>query len=465
MVRDTVAVSAPGKVLLAGGYLVLDREYTGLVFGLDARIHVNVQEIATTSGVILNEIVVQSPQFQDAVWEYGYRLAASNGGIAVTPLRVDADLGLNRNVFVETALSYALSYIASVSSPMISPASVTILADNDYYSTPADLAIASGPAPRFHDFGVPIAQAHKTGLGSSAALVTALTAALLSYYLPKETFDLKAETSKERLHNLAQAAHCAAQGKVGSGFDVASAVYGSCIYRRFSPSILANHVDPGSSHFARQLRDIVEGKAEVARWDHEIRKEGVKVPKGLRLVMCDVSCGSQTPGMVKQVLAWRAANRGEAEETWRTLHESNTALATELKEAAEDEGSAPATRFADVKQRLRIIRALVRSMSDKSGVPIEPPEQTELLDACERITGVVGGVVPGAGGYDAIALLIQDEQSVVEEVQRLLAGWKFKGGVNDSEGGGKLSILGVREQSQGVRVEERAQYEEWLPPA
>ena len=34
--HPTVAVSAPGKVLLAGGYLVLDRKYTGLVFELSA---------------------------------------------------------------------------------------------------------------------------------------------------------------------------------------------------------------------------------------------------------------------------------------------------------------------------------------------------------------------------------------------------------------------------------------------
>jgi len=88
MVRNAVAVSAPGKVLLAGGYLVLDRAYTGLVFGLDARIHVVAQDIPTSSGVTLNEIVVSSSQFQDAVWEYGYRLSERDGGIKVTQLRV-----------------------------------------------------------------------------------------------------------------------------------------------------------------------------------------------------------------------------------------------------------------------------------------------------------------------------------------------------------------------------------------
>lgn len=84
----SVAVSAPGKVLLAGGYLVLDRSYTGLVLGLSARINVIAGEILTTEGVQLNEIVVDSPQFQDAQWRYGYHLAPEKGGIKVTQLQV-----------------------------------------------------------------------------------------------------------------------------------------------------------------------------------------------------------------------------------------------------------------------------------------------------------------------------------------------------------------------------------------
>lgn len=82
------AVSAPGKVLLAGGYLVLDREHTGLVFGLDARIHVHIAPVQTSPGVALHEITVRSPQFHSANWEYGYRLTEDEGGIVVTQLRV-----------------------------------------------------------------------------------------------------------------------------------------------------------------------------------------------------------------------------------------------------------------------------------------------------------------------------------------------------------------------------------------
>ncbi|KAI5242250.1 ERG8, Phosphomevalonate kinase [Aureobasidium subglaciale] len=362
-----------------------------------------------------------------------------------------ADFKLNRNPFVETALAYALSYISSVGSSNISPSSITILADNDYYSTSS----ASLTGARFHDFGVPLAKASKTGLGSSAALVTSFTAAVLSYYLPKETFDLKNEAGKRKLHNLAQAAHCAAQGKVGSGFDVASAVYGSCLYRRFSPSILSAHGEPGTPEFGKQLVDIVDESVANGKWDTEIIKDQVKVPKGIRLVMCDVSCGSQTPGMVKQVLAWRKETGAEAEKVWEGLQNVNEDLSRELVKLAES-GSKD---YSELKQRILAIRQGIREMSEQSGVPIEPPAQTKLLDACSRVEGVVGGVVPGAGGYDAVALLIEDREEVVQKLRELLSTWTIEGEVYGSMG--KVSMLRVKQEMEGVRVEQSSDYAEW----
>ena len=88
MALPDIAVSAPGKVLLAGGYLVLDRHYSGLVFALDARIHVHATPLRTTTpGVELPEIIVRSPQFRGAEWRYGYRLTEDDGGVEVTQLK------------------------------------------------------------------------------------------------------------------------------------------------------------------------------------------------------------------------------------------------------------------------------------------------------------------------------------------------------------------------------------------
>ncbi|KAK1970993.1 phosphomevalonate kinase [Colletotrichum sublineola] len=445
----TTAVSAPGKVLLAGGYLVLDRAYTGLVFGLSARINVVASEIHTMPGVHLTEIVVESPQFVDAVWRYGFHLAPEDGGITVTQLHVGSKI--NRNPFVETTLSYALTYIASINKQrpnhVLTSTRLVILADNDYYSLPTATAAAiaapiAGKGSRFARYPYTIGEAHKTGLGSSAALVTSLTAALLTHHLPTALFDLTSEAGKQTLHNLAQAAHCAAQGKIGSGFDVAAAVFGSCRYRRFSPSLLSDLTSPGTPGFADALVRKVD---EMLAWDVEVDKAGVSLPEGVCLRMCDVDCGSQTVGMVKKVLEWRKGSPEASKALWDDLQARNEDLAGVLR-AGQVEGVGPA---------IAAVRELIRAMGEGSGVPIEPASQTELLDALGGLEGVLGGVVPGAGGFDALALVMRDDESTRKRVEGFLEGWS-------KDKGGRVRLLGVRGEMDGARREDLDEYAEWL---
>ncbi|RII04967.1 phosphomevalonate kinase [Alternaria sp. MG1] len=453
------AVSCPAKVLVAGGYLVLDREYTGLVFGLDARIHTVVEPIKTRSGVTINEILVTSPQFREAIWEYGYRSQSEDGGITITQLSVghEQSIARSRNPFIETALTYALTYIhALLPKTLIQPSSIRILADQAYYSNPGVTRSSnqiSQPhkVSRFQDFNVSLKEAHKTGLGSSAALVTSFTAAVLGFYLPKDLFDVRTEKGQTILHNLAQASHSHAQGKVGSGFDIASAVFGSCLYKRFSPSLLGNLPQPSSPSFATQLRSLVEGPT----WDTEIQKAAIKMPEGLRLVMCDVDCGSETPGMVKKVLAWRAQKPEEAEKIWKELQRGNEALAAELTRLATEVQGDNASKHDTLRKIIDGNRALIRDMGEKSGVPIEPPQQTRLLDYCSKLDGVVGGVVPGAGGFDAIVLLVEDKEAIIESLKTSLAEYK------DPEAIGRVGVIGVREEMVGVKEEELSLYKEW----
>ena len=87
-------------------------------------------------------------------------------------------------------------------------------------------------------------------------------------------------------------------------------------------------------------------------------------------------------------------------------------------------------------------------MGEEAGVPIEPPEQTELLNNCIKETGVIGGGVPGgkcdfvkmrcythdppylAGGYDAIWVLVldppggPDAEKPLHRVEQVWAHWK-----------------------------------------
>lgn len=271
--------------------------------------------------------------------------------------------------------------------------------------------------------------------------MTSLTAALLSHYLDPIHFDLSTEKSRTVLHNLAQTAHCRAQGKVGSGFDVAAAVYGGCLYRRFSPAVLETVPQPGQPGFGTKLEEVVKGD----KWDTEVRKDAVSLPRGVAVRMCDVDCGSQTVGMVKAVNAWRERDPAGSEGLWGDLQRRNEELARALAAGALDE----------LPGALRRSRELVKKMGEASGVPIEPDSQTELLDALEAVEGVYGGVVPGAGGFDAVAVLVRDDEETAGRLETFLGEWSRTKGE-------KVKLLGVRGELEGVRTEKLSQFEGWL---
>lgn len=283
-------------------------------------------------------------------------------------------------------------------------------------------------------------EAKKTGLGSSAALVTSLTAALLTHYLDPAHFDLATNQGRTILHNLAQTAHCRAQGKIGSGFDVAAAVYGSCLYRRFSPSVLETVPHPGQPSFANKLVEVVNGT-----WDTEIKKDAVTLPRGVAMRMCDVDCGSQTVGMVKAVNAWRASDPAGSKSFWDELQAKNESLAGILAQGKLDE----------LPAALKESRSRMKRVGELSQVPIEPDSQTELLDALSELDGVYGGVVPGAGGFDAVALLLQDDEETLKRVEAFLVEWS-------QEKEAKVKLLSVRGELEGVRSEKLGEFVGWL---
>lgn len=358
-------------------------------------------------------------------------------------------------------MNYALTYVNYIAaSTSFGSLAVTILADNDYYSETAATTSCGRPGSSFKKYGVRLHEAHKTGLGSSAALVTALVCALVVH---RTVHPEDLDESLDRLHNLAQVVHCAAQGKVGSGFDVAAATYGSSLYRRFSPEILAGLGEVGAPQFEDRLFTIVEDLNAGAHWDARSSQIGFELPRGLQLVLCDVDCGSHTPGMVKKVLEWRQRNRHEADDVWDELQYKNELLYQELQRLVREDVDEPTEDDLDViRERLLHCRYYIRKMTTLAQVPIEPQVQTALLEGLGTVKGVVGGVVPGAGGYDAVALLVRNEPGVADRIRSFVENWKSP--VPDDFGGeiGKVRLLGVRHGAEGVRSEDPIHYSEWI---
>jgi len=99
---EEIVVSAPGKVLIAGGYLVLDPAYSGLVISTTSKFYTVIRtlkpESTAVSPAALPPLVrVRSPQFVDAEWRYGVQIGGGASGVDVRPLEstggcVDPDL-------------------------------------------------------------------------------------------------------------------------------------------------------------------------------------------------------------------------------------------------------------------------------------------------------------------------------------------------------------------------------------
>ena len=109
--------SVPGKVLLLGGYLVLDR-LPSLVVATDSRIKCS---LTVHSG---DTICVKSPQFLDAEWVYKL------DGIKTRQVN-----DLARNKYVQTTIDVVLAAAASVGKLTTNDRlEIEILAHNDFYS-------------------------------------------------------------------------------------------------------------------------------------------------------------------------------------------------------------------------------------------------------------------------------------------------------------------------------------------
>jgi phosphomevalonate kinase len=87
--EEEIVVSAPGKVLIAGGYLVLDPAYSGLVISTTSKFYAVIRPLkpgttapapATSATSAPPPLVrVRSPQFLNAEWRYAVQIGDGDG--------------------------------------------------------------------------------------------------------------------------------------------------------------------------------------------------------------------------------------------------------------------------------------------------------------------------------------------------------------------------------------------------
>jgi len=212
------SVSAPGKALIAGGYLVMQHPNVGIVISASSRFFTTVHILPRRVKSNKLNILIESPQFHTK-FEYDYDIGD----------RSLKSISVSENVFVEKCLGLVVSFsretlgedvFLEIVNDVVAQGilGIKLRADNDFYSQISELNkrnlpfISSSlklipnfcPCPKRADGTVEVA---KTGMGSSAALTTSFIGALLQWFGVIKLGYRNAEEDRQIVHNLSQLAH------------------------------------------------------------------------------------------------------------------------------------------------------------------------------------------------------------------------------------------------------------------
>lgn len=261
-------VSAPGKLMLAGEWAVLENSKC-IVLAVNKRVHASVEESKDISITIDDFNIDVKAEFD------GKHLIFDN----------ISDEEKQKLAFIKASIETVLLYLGKCK-----PFKIRTWGEESQITVD----------------GVP----KKIGFGSSAASVVATIAALLEFN------GVDINKSKEVIYKLSTIAHYFAQGKLGSAFDVAASTYGGAtVYRRFDAAWLTKKMEA-----AEKITDIVKEE-----WPGFYAEE-LEIPSDLILSIGWTKESASTSAMIKQMDAFKANNNSE----YRKIYDNIGKLVSDL---------------------------------------------------------------------------------------------------------------------------------------
>jgi mevalonate kinase len=294
MVAATIRTAAPGKLVLLGEYAVIE--------GAPAWV----------------AAVNRFAEVEAAQAEGEPRLIAITGGRQEVTLQRQGDRWTASKEWALAAAAYTAAFPEG---------GVDITVDTNQFFLP-----------------LPEGGRGKAGYGSSAAVVAAILAASDRYSDPAACFLAAREV------------HFAAQGGVGSGIDIAAAVFGGTLAYRVSPQPTA---------------------------------EPLPLPSGLQVLAVWTGASASTPQLVGRVLEWKASSPSQFESLYLRLRDTA-------------EAGIAAAKAGDLAALLDAVEDYGRRMSQlgrAAGAPIITPVMESLFG---RLAGRAACKPSGAGGGDII---------------------------------------------------------------
>lgn len=322
------SIKVPGKIMIAGEYAVLEPKQKAVVAAVNRYVRAHIKPCRQ------NKLSLPQLVLEDITWE-------------ISDERVQFSVSDSRLSFIQNSIFVATKYLQEKS--------VTIL--------PFKLQIKS-------ELDDPLSGI-KYGLGSSAAVVTAVISAILLLHS-----DGKEAPAPDEIFKLSAIAHLKTQ-KSGSGADIAAAVYGGWLeYSAFNANFILHELEQG-----KKLRELLE-KA----WSN-LSIRPLTVPPSLQLAVGWTKEAAATVPMIKSAHNFRDSNLGFYNEF---LSESSISVAQLIK-SFEMKDSTEAIKALSQN------RKVLQKFGEYAGITIETEKLKTLCDIAETFGS---GKSSGAGGGD-----------------------------------------------------------------
>lgn len=365
-----ITISAPGKLMLSGEWSILENGVPSIVLAINKRVYASIKE---------------SGEIKVTLKDFGIETKATLKGIEVEFENYDEKL-----IFTKHAIETSLNYIQSKG----------LRIKKFELETKGDISNVDVRGEQM-----------KIGFGSSAAATVAIIGAILKLH----NISFGTEQGKEKLFKLSIISHYKAQGKTGSGFDVAASVYGGAfLYKKFDSEFLEEELG----------KPIIELVGE--EWP-QLEIEPIVLPKEFQIMIGFTGKSASTTELVKKVHELKQKNREKYDEIIDGIKNVTEKLKVSLIENDQD----------DVLELIRENSIRLKELGDESGIELETKEHSKMREIALKHGAACK--FSGAGGGDcSIGVCFSNE--VAEKVKEE---WKQN---NCEPIEAKISEQGVREE-------------------
>ena len=437
--KNSIIIKSPGKSLLSGGYLILDKSKRGLVINIDT--YISCESYYLIKGKS-NENEKNSllfniySEYLNQNFNYIVSMDFNNDNELKIFEKNDKDNKWIKNCIISSLLIYLSknnNFNDLFNSNNKIEINITIKSDYRFYSYSPDN----------------ISQKIKTGLGSSSAFINSLTSNLILTYdkiLNKKIYpknivikNLVDNNYKAIILGSCLLSNNLSQNKIGSCFDIISSLFGSQIFIQTQQNIFLNSPFYLNEENKSKINNFIEYLKSEYIPNLLFLNENNKYLKN-KIYFVSIEIGSDTRIFVKKVLEY-ANNKKKDKLFDDDLFSQLNALNEKIINLFLNNSNIDNSLIKELCIKYRII---LRKISEESKVDIEPGILTPLLDNLIKLDDIIYAICPGAGGYDSIIIMAKDkinESELFKNINDIIDDFNKKN--NDNKLNIKANIIDV----------------------